>query len=75
MAPCRNGQALDHLFFIGLRLQGETWKSFFSYDAGMTTEMGIYPLGQPGKFAILRQSFPGSLRLVQVDGGKGLMNL
>lgn len=55
---------------VGLRLQGETWKSFFSYDAGMTTEMGIYPLGQPGKFAILRQSFPGSLRLVQIDGGK-----
>jgi hypothetical protein len=55
---------------VGLRLQGETWKSFFSYDAGMTTEMGIYPLGQPGKFAILRQSFPGSLRLVQVHGGR-----
>ena len=60
---------------VGLRLQGETWKSFFSYDAGMTTEMGIYPLGQPGKFAILRQSFPGSLRLVQVDGGKVLKEI
>jgi uncharacterized RDD family membrane protein YckC len=60
---------------VGLRLQGETWKSFFSYDAGMTTEMGIYPLGQPGKFAILRQSFPGSLRLVQVEGGKVLKEI
>jgi uncharacterized RDD family membrane protein YckC len=60
---------------VGLKLQGETWKSFFSYDAEMTTEMGIYPLGQPGKFAILRQSFPGSLRLVQVDGGKVLKEI
>jgi uncharacterized RDD family membrane protein YckC len=55
---------------VGLKLQGETWRSFFSYDAGMTTEMGIYPLGQPGRFAMLLQSFPGSLRLVQVDGAK-----
>jgi uncharacterized RDD family membrane protein YckC len=60
---------------VGLKLQGETWKSFFSYDAEMTTEMGIYPLGQPGTFAILRQSFPGSLRLVQVDGGKVLKEI
>jgi uncharacterized RDD family membrane protein YckC len=60
---------------VGLKLQGGTWKSFFSYDAGMTTEMGVYPLGQPGKFAILRQSFPGSLRLVQVEGGKVLKEI
>jgi uncharacterized RDD family membrane protein YckC len=57
---------------VGLRLEGETWKSFFSYDAGMTTEMGVYPIGQSGKFVLLGQSFPGSLRLVQVDGGKVL---
>jgi uncharacterized RDD family membrane protein YckC len=55
---------------VGLRLQGETWKPFFSYDAGITTAMGIYPLGEPGRFAILRQSFPGSLRLAEVEGGK-----
>jgi len=60
---------------VGLKLQGETWKSFFSYDAGMTTQMGIYPLGQPGKFAIFCQSFPVSLRLVQVDGGKVLKEI
>jgi uncharacterized RDD family membrane protein YckC len=57
---------------VGLKLEGGTWKSFFSYDVGMTTEMGIYPLGQPRKFALLRQSFPGSLRLVHVDGGRVL---
>jgi uncharacterized RDD family membrane protein YckC len=55
---------------VGLRLQGETWRPFFSHDAGMITEMGIYPLGQPGRFAMLIQSFPGSLRLLQVDGAK-----
>ncbi len=53
---------------IGLRPKGKTWKSFFSRDAGMTSKMGVYPLGQVGKFAMLFQSFPGSLRLVQVDG-------
>jgi uncharacterized RDD family membrane protein YckC len=60
---------------VGLKLRGDTWKSFFSYDAGMTTQMGIYPLGQPVRFAILCQSFPGSLRLVQVDGGKVLKEI
>lgn len=53
---------------IGLRLTGGNWRSFFAYDAGITSEMGVYPLGQPDRFAMLMQSFPGSLRLVQVDG-------
>ena len=53
---------------VGLRLTGENWNPFFAYDAGITSEMGVYPLGQPDRFAMLLQSFPGSLRLVQVDG-------
>jgi uncharacterized RDD family membrane protein YckC len=53
---------------VGLRLTGENWRPFFAYDAGITSEMGVYPLGEPYRFAMLLQSFPGSLRLVQVDG-------
>jgi len=55
---------------VGLRLQKKTWESFFSYNAGMTTEMGVYPLGQSGRLAMLLQSFPGSLRVVQIDEAK-----
>jgi uncharacterized RDD family membrane protein YckC len=53
---------------VGLRLRGERWRPFSAYEAGLTSEMGVYPLGQPDRFAMLLQSFPGSLRLVQVDG-------
>ncbi len=53
---------------FGLRLTGKNWRPFFEYDAGITSEMGVYPLEQPNRFAILLQSFPGSLRLIQVDG-------
>lgn len=52
----------------GLRLQGNTWTPFFSYDSVMTSDMGIYSLGQPDRFAMLLESFPGSLRLIQVEG-------
>jgi uncharacterized RDD family membrane protein YckC len=55
---------------VGLKLQGKTWKSFFTYNGGMTSEIGIYPLEQSGRFAMLLQSFPGSLRVVQIDGAK-----
>jgi uncharacterized RDD family membrane protein YckC len=55
---------------VGLRLEEKAWKSFFSHDAGMTTKMGVYPLGQSGTFGLLLQSFPGYLRLVEVDEGK-----
>ncbi len=55
---------------VALRLQGKTWEPFFSYDAGMTTEMGVYSLGQSGRFAMLLQSFPGSLRVAQIEGAK-----
>ncbi len=53
---------------IGFRLTGGSWRPFFAYDAGITSEMGVFPLGQSDRFAMLLQSFPGSLRLVQVDG-------
>jgi uncharacterized RDD family membrane protein YckC len=59
-----------HAKIVGLKKLGNAWKPFFAYDAIMTTDMGIYPLGQPGRFAMLLQSFPGSLRLVQVEGTK-----
>lgn len=53
---------------FGLRRMGETWKPFFTYDGVMISKMGVYPLGQPDRFAMLLESFPGSLRLVEVDG-------
>ena len=52
---------------VGLRQIGKNWKPFFTYDVVMTSEMGVYPLGQHDRFAMVLQSFPGSLRLVQVD--------
>ncbi len=52
---------------VGLRLIGKNWKPFFTYDVVMTSDMGVYPLGKTGRFAMVLQSFPGSLRLVQVD--------
>jgi uncharacterized RDD family membrane protein YckC len=55
---------------VGLKLQGKTWKSFFSTNTGMASEIGIYPLEQSGRFVMLLQSFPGSLRVVQIDGAK-----
>jgi uncharacterized RDD family membrane protein YckC len=55
---------------IGLRLAGRAWKRFFAYGPIMTSDLGVYPLGNSEEFAILLQSFPGSLRLVQVEGGR-----
>jgi len=55
---------------VGLRLQGKTWRPFFTYEGWMMSEVGVYPLGQPDRFAMLLQSFPGSLRLVQVEGAR-----
>lgn len=60
----------DSSKLVGLRQIGETWKPFFTYDSVMTSDMGVYPLGHPGRFAMVLQSFPGSLRLVQVEGAE-----
>jgi len=55
---------------VGLRLAAKTWRPFFGYEPIMTSDLGVYPLGQSGRFAILLQSFPGSLRLLQVEGAR-----
>jgi uncharacterized RDD family membrane protein YckC len=55
---------------VGLRLAGKAWRQFFAYGPIMTSDLGVYPLGHPNRFAILLQSFPGSLRLVEVEGGR-----
>ncbi len=55
---------------VGLRLVGKTWRPFFRYDAMLTSDMGVFPLGESGKFVMLSQSFPGSLRLVEVEGAR-----
>lgn len=52
----------------GLKFNGNTWSSFFTYDSVMTSDMGIYPVGETNRFAMLLESFPGSLRLIQVEG-------
>ena len=53
---------------VGLRLAGKAWRQVFAYGPVMTSDLGVYPLGHPDRFAILVQSFPGSLRLVEVEG-------
>ena len=53
---------------IGLRQVDKTWRQFFTFDRVMMSDMGVYSLGKSGRFVMLLQSFPGSLRLVQVDG-------
>jgi uncharacterized RDD family membrane protein YckC len=55
---------------VGLKLVGKTWRPSFRYDAMVTGDLGVFPLGESGTFAILSQSFPGSLRLVEVDGSR-----
>jgi uncharacterized RDD family membrane protein YckC len=55
---------------VGLRRVEKTWRPFFRYDAMVTGDLGVFPLGESGTFAMLSQSFPGSLRLVEVDGSR-----
>lgn len=55
---------------VGLRQIGKDWKPFFTHDVVITSDMGVYPLGKTGRFAMVLQSFPGSLRLVEVDGAR-----
>ena len=55
---------------IGLKFSDNKWKSFFTHDSPMAGEIGVYPMPEPGKFAILVQSFPGSLRLLEADGSE-----
>jgi uncharacterized RDD family membrane protein YckC len=55
---------------VGLRLSDNHWKPFFTHDALIADEMGVYPMPEPGKFAMLVQSFPGSVRLFVVDGSE-----
>lgn len=53
---------------VGLRQVDNTWRQFFTFDLAMMSDMGVYPLGKSQRFAMLLQSFPGSLRVVHVEG-------
>jgi uncharacterized RDD family membrane protein YckC len=53
---------------LGLRHAQGSWEPFFTYDRIMTCDMGVFPLVEAGRFLILLQSFPGSLRLVEAGG-------
>ncbi|TKJ38604.1 MAG: hypothetical protein CEE38_02565 [Planctomycetes bacterium B3_Pla] len=53
---------------VGLKISDGRWKDFFSHDVPMVEDMGAYPLPQSGGFAVLIQSFPGSVRLLVVEG-------
>jgi len=55
-----------HCRFVGLRKTDSSWESFFTYSKTMAGDIGVYPLAEAGTFALLLQSFPGSLRLVQI---------
>ena len=50
--------------FTGMKLTHNKWRPFFTYEKIMGCEMGVYAMEEPGRFAMLLQSFPGSVRLV-----------
>jgi uncharacterized RDD family membrane protein YckC len=53
---------------LGLKFSENQWNQFYSYNISMVEGIGIYPLPQTDKFAMLFQSFPGSMRLLMVKG-------
>ena len=56
----------------GLKLQDDRWEPFFTYSelGSFTSELGVCPLGEPGRFAILLQSFSDSVRVIEVRAGE-----
>jgi len=55
---------------VGTRYQGGAWRQFFSHETRMMGEMGAFPADGEGSFHLLTQSFPGSIRLLEVKGGQ-----
>jgi len=53
---------------IGLKYSAARWSVFFSRRVPGVQDMGVYPLPQSGRFAVLTRSFPGSIRLLVVEG-------
>lgn len=55
--------------FVGVRPEQGSWKKFFTYSSSMPIDIGACATGRPGEFLVLLQSFPGSLRVLQVQDG------
>ena len=56
----------------GLKLQDDRWEPFFTYSGSRSfiSALGVCPLGEPGRFAILLQSFSDSVRVIEVRAGE-----
>ena len=61
---------LTELRLTALKRQNGRWKPFFEWDGLVTSEWKAFSLNQPGKFAIVTQSIPGMIHLVEVDQGQ-----
>jgi len=55
---------------VGLKKSDNTWEPFFTHSTGFVTWMGVYPLGGPGEFVLVRETFPGSIRAIEVKEGE-----
>ncbi len=54
---------------IGLKYDGNSWKQFFTQEAGMIIGLGVYPTEEKTGFYILYTGFPGSSHLLTVKNG------
>jgi uncharacterized RDD family membrane protein YckC len=59
----------------GVRLVQGRWYHFFKYDRRPFGNIGVFPLEGSDSFMMLWQSFPGTLRLIEVDKGAVLQDL
>lgn len=55
---------------VGLKRAGNMWEPFFTHSTGFVARMGVYPLGGPGEFVLVRETFPGSIRAIEVKDGE-----
>ena len=53
----------------GYRLEDGKWNRFSKFPIGVGYSWGIFPEEQGNRFSVLMQSFTGTLRLAQINGG------
>jgi uncharacterized RDD family membrane protein YckC len=53
-----------------LRRHHGQWEQFFKWDGSLASAWSVFPLNQPGKFAIATQSVPGMIHFVEVEEGQ-----
>jgi uncharacterized RDD family membrane protein YckC len=55
---------------FGKKLEAGQWLQFCNLKATMVTDLGAYATGEGDEFVLMTQSFPGSLSVRVVKGGK-----